>query len=219
LKVFLSRDQPSKVLADKAKEFGWELTCFSCIDQKLITYDEPPKADWIFFYSPGSVRLYFTNFSNRDYRFAALGNGTAKALHDLGVEPDFVGSFSSPQESVKEFSETLNRDDSVIQARAEDSFQRLRDELSVQKLIDWPFYTTLPKEDFPEVDADYYVLTSPSNAQAYLNMYSLPQQAKIIVFGESTLEVIPNELRSCVRVTEYPGEEYALSIICKVNSE
>ncbi|MEM9053326.1 MAG: hypothetical protein AAGC47_14830, partial [Bacteroidota bacterium] len=90
MKVFLSRDLPTKVLADNAKELGWELTCFSCIEKKLITSDEPPNADWIFFYSPGSVRLYLTNFSKRDYRFAALGKGTAKALQDSGMTSDFV---------------------------------------------------------------------------------------------------------------------------------
>ncbi|MEM9052448.1 MAG: hypothetical protein AAGC47_10385, partial [Bacteroidota bacterium] len=129
------------------------------------------------------------------------------------ITTDFVGSFSSPQESVREFSKVLDQNEMILQARAEDSFERLRSELSSQQLVDWPFYKTTSKEDFPEVTADYYILTSPSNATAYLAKHSLPEQAKIIVFGQSTLEVIPSELRSRVLVTEYPGEEYALPLI------
>jgi len=213
LKVFLSRDQPSQTLADKARECGWELTCFSCIEKKLITSEEPPDADWIFFYSPGAVRLYFANFTRREYRFAALGKGTARALRESGIIPAFVGSFSSPQESVKEFAQNVLKNETILQAKAEDSFERLRNELSTQQLLDWPFYKTLAKKDFPEVAADYYILTSPSNARAYLNKHTLPPKAQLIVFGESTLEAIPDQLKARTWVTEFPGEEYALELV------
>ena len=107
----------------------------------------------------------------------------------------------------------MKLNETIVQARAEDSFERLKNAISSQQIIDWPFYKTTTKESVPKFVADYYILTSPSNARAYLHHHDFHQQAKIIVFGESTLEVIPKELSSRVAVTEYPGEEHALPLI------
>jgi uroporphyrinogen-III synthase len=213
LKVFLSRDIPSEVLVNHAKKSDWELICFSCIQKTIVTAENPPNADWIFFYSPSAVRLFAKNFDRSTRRFAALGEGTASAMRECEMTPDFIGSSSNPSEVVKEFALLLSVDQTVVQARGEMSFERLREALNSDQIIDWPFYRSEPKSDIPEVAADNYIFTSPSNAEAYLTKHDLPEKSAAVVFGESTKIAIQKKAKVKIVVTKQPGEESAIQRI------
>lgn len=213
MKVFLSRDVPSEVLVNHAKKSDWELICFSCIQKTVVTVENPPSADWIFFYSPGAVKLFAKNFNRSTQRFAALGEGTARAMRECEMTPDFVGTSANPSEAVAEFSDVIATEELVVQARGERSFERLREVLSTEQIIDWPFYRSEPKSNIPEIAADYYIFTSPSNAEAYLAKHDLPEKSAVVVFGESTKTAVQKKANIRILVTKPPGEESAIQRI------
>lgn len=213
VKLFLSRDQAGEVLSTRARQSGWELICFSCIEKKLTSKDPPPAAEWIFFYSPSAVHLFLAAFKTFRAKRAALGEGTARAFRLNGIQPDFVGSSSDPSEVMREFREVVSRQEQVVQARGEKSFERLREVLPEEQIIDWPFYRTESKAHIPEVTSDVYIFTSPSNAEAYLEKYGLPANARAVVFGESTRKAVEKYANAEIVVTAQPGEEGAVKAI------
>jgi len=211
MKLFLSRDRAGNELTKFSRERGWELSFFSCIEFSLTAADEPPEADWIFFYSPSAVRLYADNFTSR-FRFAALGEGTADAMRELGFQPQFIGKSSDTSEVMEEFAALIKSDEKVVQARGEKSFERLREQLPPSQILDWPFYQTQAKQEITEVTADYYIFTSPSNAEAYLQTHQLTKGAVVIVFGDSTKKAVEQYTTAKILLTDRPGEEWASKI-------
>lgn len=210
MNVFLSRDEPSELLRKKASAADWNLICFSCIEINVTAESEPPPADWIFFYSPSAVELFAKEFASRSFRFAALGEGTAVAMRRLGISPTFIGKSPVTSEVMIEFTEVIEPSETVVQARGEKSFERLRERLLPTQIFDWPLYRTSPKKVFPEVTADYYIFTSPSNGEAYLEKFDLPAKAVVVVFGESTRAAIQKKSSVRILVTDEPGEEGAI---------
>jgi len=213
MRVFLSRETPSKALADHAQKSNWELTCFSCIRKSLITSEGPPEADWIFFYSPSAVEMFLESFGDYRAKWAALGEGTARIFREQGFEPDFIGKSPDTSEVMKEFKSAISEEERVVQARGETSFERLREVLPAERILDWPFYRTEAKAKVPKADADVYIFTSPSNAKAYLSKFEISSAAKVIVFGESTKKAVETLTTVKIFVTDEPGEERALQLI------
>jgi len=212
MRVFLSRETPSKALADHARKSDWELICFSCIRKSLITLEGPPEADWIFFYSPSAVEMFFENFEDYRAKWAALGEGTARSFREQGIKPDFVGKSPDTSEVMKEFKAVISDEERVVQARGETSFERLIEVLSGERILDWPFYRTEAKTEIPKVEAEVYIFTSPSNAAAYLSKFEISSAAKVIVFGESTKKAVEQFTTAKILLTERPGEEWASKI-------
>jgi len=126
------------------------------------------------------------------------------------MNPEFVGSSANPSEVVKEFSEVLTMDEKVVQARGEKSFERMKEVLQPEHIIDWPFYRSEPAKFIAYVEADYYIFTSPSNVEAYLAKHALPENAVGVVFGESTRAAIREKSNVRILVTQEPGEESSI---------
>jgi uroporphyrinogen-III synthase len=218
MRVFLSRETPSKALVDHAQQSNWELTCFSCIRKSLITREGPPDADWIFFYSPSAVEIFFENFGDYRAKWAALGEGTARSFRELGIEPEFVGNSADTSEVMKEFKSVISAEERVIQARGETSFERLREVLAADRIIDWPFYKSESKDGIKEVNADVYVFTSPSNAEAYLSKHKIDGKSTVIVFGESTKKAVADYTTAKILTTTRPGEDGVIDILISLES-
>jgi uroporphyrinogen-III synthase len=213
VKLFLSRDTASEALTVFAQESGYELVTFSCIQKEVITRTPPPEADWIFFYSPSAVELFLMKFADYRAKHAALGEGTARIFRESGAEPYFVGASPQPSEVMKEFVAFISNDEQVVQARGETSFERLREVLPAERIIDWPFYRSIAKTDLDELNADIYIFTSPSNAEAYLNLHAIDHNATVIVFGQSTKKAVEKYTTARVLITDQPGEESVLDTI------
>lgn len=219
MKLFLSRDEASEALTSYVHESGHQLTVFSCIQKKIITNNPPPEADWIFFYSPSAVELFVKNSFSTQSNLAVLGKGTASAFRGHGIEPEFVGVSPDTSEAMVEFMNVLSKDETVVQARGETSFERLREVLEDEQMIDWPFYETTSKESFSEVDADAYIFTSPSNARAYLEKFNLSAESVVITFGQSTKKAVEKYTTAKVLITDEPGEKSAIKVLKKISSD
>ncbi len=163
--------------------------------------------------------MYALNFEKQDYKFAALGRGTATAMKEAGITPGFIGDSSTPSEVVKEFQSLIGKDEKVVQARGTRSFERLREALPEESILDWAFYESLPKTYLPNRNADVYIFTSPSNAKAYLAAHELPPQSRIIAFGESTKKVLNQLANNSVFLTRKPLEKAVIDILERFASE
>jgi len=213
VKLFLSRDEAGEVLNRFARESGHDLITFSCIRKDILTHNPPPEADWIFFYSPSAVALFLENFGGYQARRATLGEGTARIFREGGIKPDFVGQSPDPIEVMKEFEAVRSKEEKVVQARGKTSFERLREVLPSECILDWPFYHTESKTNIPRVEADVYIFTSPSNAEAYLSEYGVHPKSRVIVFGQSTKTAVEKYTDAEVLITAEPGERGAIEII------
>lgn len=129
------------------------------------------------------------------------------------MKPEFVGSSANPSEVVAEFGQILTTKERVVQARGEKSFERLREALNSDQIIDWPFYRSDLIDSIPLIKADYYIFTSPSNAEAYLAKHLLPREAIVVVFGESTKAFVEINSKNQILMAPEPGEKSAALVI------
>ena len=126
------------------------------------TSDEPVDGagyDWLIVTSPNGADEIARRGVNLP-RIAAVGPGTAEALHEHGIEADFVPRESSQDGLLREFPRPAGR---VLFAAAEGARRRPIEELDADFV---PLYRTrLLTPDPPEGDA--VVLASGSAARAY----------------------------------------------------
>lgn len=187
MKVFVTRNEEWPLFREIAARGEATFTFQSCIRLSLLPeVDQPPGTDWIFFSSPSGVRLFLSRFSLPDgVRAAVLGEGTALALREAGIAPDFVPQTSDVRDAVEAFAE-YSGGETVLYPRSTASLLRLRTAVTSERLIDFPFYLNSPAPPETATDADYLVFTSPSNAAAYLGEHRLAPGQQAVAIGEST---------------------------------
>lgn len=162
-----------------------ELISKSLIDFRAIPFDTEVKTDVVFFASPRSVEFFFAEKGHTSGVFACVGEGTAKRLNKLGYQADFVGVNSgNPEDVAKDFRVWLgNR--TVLFPLSSSSNKTISSHVPKTQLQELVIYETVA---LPEVieECDIYVFTSPSNVVSFLECNSLPPNAKIIAWGQTT---------------------------------
>lgn len=209
MKVFVSRDEGWPLFREFSKRGKAEFTFRSCIKLSLIPgTGPPPHTDWVFFSSPSGVRLFFRHFSlSAKSKIAVLGRGTAAALQATGRTPDFVPETTDVQAAVEAFADLPKGGETVLYPRSSESLLRLRTAVPEERLVDFPFYLTLPVPPDNPSDADYLVFTSPSNATAYLGKHGLHAGQKAVAIGHSTAFRMSKEGLNDFLVSEAPSPE------------
>ncbi|WP_409251540.1 uroporphyrinogen-III synthase [Bacillus sp. SCS-153A] len=116
--ILVTREEKAaKGLADLIRQYGGiphivPLIAFRpYIDDKESTYLERLKSyEWIFFTSKNGVHFFFEKLKKHNLslevgnmKFAAVGEKTCKALHNRGIQVDFVPRLYSGLEMAKEF--------------------------------------------------------------------------------------------------------------------
>ncbi len=194
--VFISRD------LDPDSPFRQILSseAYRIYDQSLVTFSavgftSPPPADWVFFYSSRSVEFFLHGLTrlglqpDRYAHYAALGQGTAKRLLELGIVPDFTGS-GAPEATAAAFLEKA-KGQIVLFPRAEQSRQSIQRLLSGRlSMLDLVVYHNEKMEKFTLPDTDYVVLTSPLNAQAYAAGKGFSKHQRIVAIGNTTAKAL-----------------------------
>ena len=121
---------------------------------------EAERYDWILVTSRNAVEPLLRRLQGRLGRIAAIGPGTAEALHTHGIEPDIVAERSTQEGLVDELPNQPGR---VLHAAAEDARDVLVRELGAELV---PLYRTVELEVASFPDADLVVLASASAARA-----------------------------------------------------
>jgi uroporphyrinogen-III synthase len=186
-KLFISRELAGdSPLRPWAAAHGVDLHAQSLLSLKGKPVDAP-EADWWFFYSPRAVQFSLDQLRALPElpRLAALGPGTARALAEEGLRPDFVGR-GQPEAVAKQFQRVAGGL-TVFFPRAEQSRktvqQLLQDDLTVLDAVCYDNRAVPPAET---IAADVYVFTSPLNVAAYCDHHQLEENSQVIAIGPST---------------------------------
>lgn len=182
--------------------------------------DIPPKTDWIFFSSPSGFELFLDHFGfQKNTRIGVLGVGTADKMKDYGLFPDFLPTYTDPEEAIKSFCDQLDENESVLVPRSEISLQRFLSALPPHQLVDWPFYTNHPSPPKEASEADYLIFTSPSNALAYFGVHKLNHKQVAVAIGNSTFSALGKSGITRSIKSEAPTEEGIWEAITKYQQE
>jgi uroporphyrinogen III methyltransferase/synthase len=128
------------------------------------TSDEPIDAsgyDWLIVTSPNGADELARRLAGALPRVAAVGPGTAEALRERGIEPDFVPRVSSQEGLLDEFPQPYGR---VLFAAAENARRRPIEALGADYL---PLYRTRLVQPERPPEGDVVVLASGSAARAF----------------------------------------------------
>jgi uroporphyrinogen-III synthase len=117
--------------------------------------------DWVVVTSRNGARELARRMRSRPRRVAAIGPGTAAALHEQGIEPDLVPGEATQEGLVAELRERYGH---VLFAGAQDARRLLVDELQADFV---PLYRTVELDSVRLPEADLVVLASASAARAY----------------------------------------------------
>jgi uroporphyrinogen-III synthase len=220
MKIFISRELSSdspfyRVLpAEKVQIFGESLVAF-----EQVQFEAIPEVDWCFFSSRNAVKFFMEGLKAAKLsmpsaiQLGALGEGTSKALKELGYVADFAGN--GDPEMVGQAFGIVASGKRVLFPRAAQSRESIQKSLvKTVTIADLVVYDNVPRQDFEIPEVDILVFTSPLNAQAYFARYSLLESQKVVAIGHTTAMAIADLGISTVFIAPTPTEE-VLAEICK----
>ncbi|HMQ50013.1 MAG TPA: uroporphyrinogen-III synthase [Saprospiraceae bacterium] len=215
--IFISRELSREgVLYQGLIEQGFVICDQSLIEFTGLPFDVIPKADWVFFYSSRAVQYFFNSYQGdkNDYKWAAMGEGTAKALQELGIQAHFTGD-GHPQNVAAAFVQVAENQ-VVLFPRARQSKQSVQ-QLLAGRIQDVAMivYENRAKKDFYLPECKILVFTSPLNVDAYFGKYTLTRHQKIVAIGHTTASSI-RRLGYEVTVAAAATEAALLESISKV---
>lgn len=180
----------------------------SCISLQLKPNLDLPQADWIFFLSPSGVDLFAEKFTADSYKIGVIGPGTARAIESKRWEVSFLPKSTDPKEGIDEFAEFLRPNETIIMACGDKSLKRMHGVIPANRLIEWEFYENVAAENIVQTDANYLIFTSPSNAAAYLDSYSLFEDQILVAIGKTTFEALKKRgISNEIIRAQHPTEE------------
>ena len=188
-KVFISRDLHQDSVFRKTLEAkGLTVLGKSLVEFQSVGFHKLPETDWIFFYSPRAVHYFFKqvpHISGLNVKYAAIGPGTAKALTEIDIEVEFIGT--GAPESTAECFLVIAKGEKVLFPQATNSRQSIQKILGPE-IIAYSIivYDNVPIKKISQSSAKVMVFTSPLNATTYLNAFDLLPGQQIVVIGQPT---------------------------------
>lgn len=160
----------------------------SFIEFTPIGFDFPTDADWIFFSSKNGVKFFFEKVNSdklKNIKLAAINQGTAQVVFELGYAVDFIGSGSDLSQIAKDFDEIAYG--KIIFPQAKRSMQSIQKNLTkntdIETLV---IYENQPVGITEARDEAILVFTSPMSAQAYFSHFEKKADQIVISIGNTT---------------------------------
>lgn len=191
--LFISKPiEDLSVLDSFCKQANISLISTSFLSFKGIPFHLTEYVDCIFFSSPRAVDFYFASATLKpETLIAVAGKTTANLLKELGYQVSFIPSESGKVEAASlEFSNWLGSKSVLfpVSSRSNKSYSQFINLVQV-KFIE-VYETIILSKKIPM--AECYVFTSPSNVKGFFIENKLPENAKLIAWGESTLKSLSN---------------------------
>lgn len=151
--------------------------------------------------------LFAEKFDPNSFKMGVIGPGTQRAIEEKGWKVSFLPQSTDPKEGIDEFAEKLKSNESVIMACGDKSLKRMHGIIPAERLIEWEFYENVPGGNIPKSTADYMIFTSPSNADAYLDIHELDENQMVVAIGKTTDTALERRGISKKIRAEHPTEE------------
>lgn len=163
--------------------------------------------------SPSGVELFAEKFDASHFKIGVIGPGTERAVEEQGWKVAFLPESTDPKEGIDEFAERLGNTETVIMACSDKSLKRMHGIVPGNQLTEWEFYENVPAKTIVKTAADYLIFTSPSNADAYLDLHELDDNQVVVSIGKTTDMALErrgvlNKIRA-----EHPIEEWVWRVI------
>ncbi len=195
-KVFISRDSKCDILSNSLEAFGCQFT------QKSLIYHTrtegafiSPPTEWVFFCSSNAVKNTSESWLTGK-KIAAIGEGTAQTLYDLGLSVDFIGSGGDTSNIALEFCMT-KAPKSVLLPQSSSSLNKVYKVIQQHTHVEKADVYNTHLQQHAIEPHDIYVFTSPSNVEAFTSCNSLPPDAYTVAMGPSTMKALKNH-SSCI---------------------
>lgn len=211
--IFISRHlAKDSHLLSYLTEHNWEVHHRSLIRIEPIPFETHDETDWIFVSSSNGARILFSAYQPpTGVKIGAVGNSTAETIRSFGYEPEFVGETGNMQEVGKHFLSVLAHR-SVMFYGAESGSETLRNELPENQVSFTPIYRTELRSDVKIPETEFVYLTSPSNAEAYLNTTTL-EGKHIIAIGNTTANYLRGRVITDIHIPSAPTEEHVIGLL------
>ena len=185
--TFISKSPDEvSVLSDFLLENDQSLFAQSFLSFEKVNFTVSKEFEIVFFNSPRSVQFFLEDYQIKDdILIACTGFKTAEIIASHGFPVHFIGNEASKTSQIaREFKEWCKGRKvlfpiSSISLRTISSIftETEKEELVVYK-------TNVEPEEVPHCNT--YIFTSPSNVRGFLLNNSIPDDAKVISWGEST---------------------------------
>jgi len=190
--VFISSSlNEDDYLLSVLRAHNYTVTAESLIDFSAIDFQFTTYPNWLFFSSKNGVQYFFNQVKNIDksIRLAAINQGTAQALYQLGHTPSFIGEGSNLQQTAAHFDTIANG--KIIFPQAKKSMQSIQKNLLKNKDVESIIvYENKPKKNIQKRKETILVFTSPMSAESYLSIHNLDSNQIILSIGKTTTKKI-----------------------------
>ncbi|HRH58068.1 MAG TPA: hydroxymethylbilane synthase, partial [Chitinophagales bacterium] len=187
--VFITSDlTENDYLVRVLKSHNYTVNYESFIEFKKTDFDYPQDADWLFFSSKNGVKYFFNSENinpNPDIKIAAINQGTAQAIYEIGYNVDFIGKGSDLKKIAVDFDYVASG--KILFPQAKKSMQSIQKGLEKNHNIETVIvYENYPKESIHKRDEEILIFTSPMSVESYFSKFHSKENQQIISIGKTT---------------------------------
>ena len=187
--VFISSDlNDNDYLVRGLRAHGYSVNYESFIEFKQVDVDFTNDADWLFFSSKNGVKYFFNQIDTSKIaalKIAAINQGTAQSVYELGLQVDFIGQGSDLYKIAEDFDAVASG--KIIFPQAKKSMQSIQKNLIKNTVIESLIvYENSPKISISKRNEELLIFTSPMSAEAYFSQHTQQPNQTIISIGNTT---------------------------------
>ena len=187
--LFISKKVSYQPLLDFLSERGVQV-----LDRPMISFTSEPFScpkpddyDIVFFSSPRSVDYFLSQCSvSKGKLIASIGRVTSEKLQKRNIPVNFEGVNSGNPDEVSRTFSHFTEGRKVLFPQSNRSNRTMQGSLIEEQVLDLITYQTNLDSFKLHDNPDIIILTSPSNAEAFLLENSISDDQKVIAWGKTT---------------------------------
>ena len=186
-RLFISKNESEVAgLKEHLTTQGMTLLAHSFLQFEPIDFETTQDYDILFFSSPRSVVFFkYKCDIPASTALACVGGKTAELLAQMGFNVAFVGTQSGNVHDVAKSFKEWAGDRRVLFPISDISLKTVSSLFNDTQKIEVAVYKTKIVSRSID-DCDTYIFTSPSNVEGFIELNSVPDDATIISWGQST---------------------------------
>ncbi len=190
--VFISREvNKDSYLRNVLEGNAYQLEGRSLIETRPVPFMNVPDTGWIFFSSKQAVKYFLTQDPLLgSQKFACVGKSTSEMLRQYGKRAEFIGSSTDTKMIGKQFAAKAGSE-KVLFPQAKGSLRSVQQQfVKPEQVVDLVVYETIKKNSGQAPQADILVFTSPSNVEAWFEVFRIRKEQNIIAMGDATAKAL-----------------------------